>query len=592
MRPQEIQQLLETGLSHHQAGRADEADAIYRRVLAAQPDNHDALHLLGMLEAQRGRHEQALALLRRATAIVPAFAPFHLHLGQTLATMGRHEEAIVSYARAVDLDPRDPLARCDAGISLMMLGRVAHAVDQLRIASELAPNDPVLLANYGFGLGKMGRLDEAIAILARAVAQGPQHPGPWTQYAEMLWRRGRYDEAVAPARRGVELAPTDPRALVLLGNTLQTVAGFGEAAELYRRAAGLEPNNPDAPSNLALTLLKMGEAQAALEMYEQVLTRWPTHTDALANRSLALLTLGNLRRGFLEYEARWKSPLLRKYNFPQPLWDGSDPSGKTILLVSEQGLGDTIQFVRYAPLVAARGAQVLLLCAADLQPLMQTIEGIAAIFTPADELPPFDAYAPLASLPGLFDTMLETIPAQVPYLRADADRIAKWRARLGDANVLKVGIVWGGSPAHQNDRSRSCTLADFAPLSEVEEVVLYSLQKGAAAAQVASPPAMRFFHLGEELNDFSDTAAVLECLDLLIAVDTSVVHLAGALARPVWTLLARGPDWRWMLERDDSPWYPTMRLLRQPRPGAWKPVFERAKSDLADLVHAQRKERS
>jgi hypothetical protein len=353
----------------------------------------------------------------------------------------------------------------------------------------------------------------------------------------------------------------------------------------------LDPSAFDPPSNLALTLLKMGRATEALAIYDQVCARWPNHPDALANRSLALLTLGQYERGFADYEARWRTRAIRQYQFEQPRWDGSDPAGKTILLMNEQGLGDTLHFVRYAPLLAARGATMIVACGPELRPVIETVAGVAhvvsdkplrgEVVTLGGDTPRWDCYAPLSSLPGLFKTTLETIPATVPYVTADPQRVARFRERLAGDDSVKVGIVWAGTAGHINDRARSTSLAAFAPLAGLAGVTFYSLQKGPPAAQASSPPpGMNLVALGDELNDFADTAALLESLDLLISVDTSVVHLAGAMARPVWTLLAAGPDWRWMLGRANSPWYPTMRLFRQPEPGAWPPVMERVAAEL------------
>jgi hypothetical protein len=326
-------------------------------------------------------------------------------------------------------------------------------------------------------------------------------------------------------------------------------------------------------------------------MYDQVCARWPNSAAALANRSLARLTLGDYAGGFADYEARWRTPSVAKYQFAQPRWRGADPAGKTILLMNEQGLGDTIHFARYARLLAARDATVIVACPPDLQPIIATVPGVSRVVM---DKPPgggatFDYYEPLLSLPGLFNTTFETIPADVPYVSPDAQRVAQWRVRLGGDENFKIGIVWAGTAGHINDRARSAFLAAFAPLAGIANVTFYSLQKGPPAAQASSPPpGMKLIALGEELHDFADTAALLEVLDLLISVDTSVVHLAGALARPVWTLLAAGPDWRWLLDRADSPWYPTMRLFRQPSPGAWPPMMAQVAAELQKLVAARK----
>jgi hypothetical protein len=309
--------------------------------------------------------------------------------------------------------------------------------------------------------------------------------------------------------------------------------------------------------------------------------------DALANRSLAILTLGDLERGFREYETRWRSAAFKdKPPVPGTRWDGTaDVIGKTVLLTSEQGMGDVIQFIRYVPkIVRERGAKVLVHCSPDLRAVIETVDGVSGIHHPGEVLPRFDLYAPLASLPAIFKTTLETIPADVPYIRADPARVERWKERLASARGVKVGIVWAGTPLHQNDAARSSKLSDFAPLA-MEGVSLFSLQKGKPEAQLQNPPpGIQITPLGQDLRSFADTAALLQCLDLTISVDTSVVHVAGALARPVWTLLAKGPDWRWMLEREDSPWYPTMKLFRQREMGNWSEVMLRVSANLREIA--------
>jgi tetratricopeptide (TPR) repeat protein len=597
MTPQESVQILQQAVADHQAGRAPQAEAAYRRVLAAQPDNADALHLLGVLATQHGHPAAAIPLIQRAIAIVPRVAQFHFHLAQALAAAGRHAEALGSFQNAIQLDPRDALTRSEAAASLTEIGRPAEALEQYRLALQLAPTNAGIAGNYGLAMTRAGQIDQGIAMLRQAVALDPQAPGPQLQLGEALWHHGQYDQAAEIARRLAERDPNDLRGWILLGNSRQTLAQFDEAVEAYNKVLALDPNNFDAFSNIALTLLKMGEARRSLEMYDQAIARWPHRIDAQANRSLAKLTLGDLTGGFAEYETRWKSAAFAgKPSAQGPRWHGEDPAGKTILLTTEQGMGDVIQFIRYAPLVAARGATVYVSIAPELRPVIATVAGISRIFTggAGEKIPHASWYAPIASLPHIFHTTLETIPADVPYVRAEEQRVARWRDRFAaDAN-MKVGIVWAGTPLHQNDRARSCRLSDFAPLAGVANVSWYSLQKGPAVKQLGDPPpGMNITHLGDDLRDFGDTAALLQCLDLLISVDTSVVHLGGALARPVWVLLARGPDWRWMLDRDDSPWYPTLRLFRQTRSGQWGSVLQRATEALWDLVnHARQKETS
>jgi len=310
--------------------------------------------------------------------------------------------------------------------------------------------------------------------------------------------------------------------------------------------------------------------------------------DGHWNLALALLVQGHFPEGWEEYEWRWKTKglLSPRQLLPQPLWDGRPLAGRAILLHAEQGLGDTIQFIRYLPLVAQRGGRVIVECQPELQRLVQAMTPDIPVLARGQPLPDFAFQCPLLSLPKALGTTLATIPATVPYLHADAQNVQMWRDRLaGHGSALKVGLIWAGNPHHKNDRNRSVKLASLAPLAQVPGVQFYSLQKGAAAAQAKTPPpGMDLIDRTDDLQDFADTAAMIANLDLVIAVDTSVVHLAGALAKPVWTLLPYCPDWRWLLKRQDSPWYPTMRLFRQPEIGDWDSVIQQLAAALANRL--------
>jgi tetratricopeptide (TPR) repeat protein len=586
MDSREVLQLLQAGVADHEAGRGERAEAAYRRVLQIQPNNADALHLLGVLYTQAGRADVAVPMLRAAIAALPTFPQFHLHLAQALALLDQRAEAIDSLARAIQLNPNDALPRAEAARVLTEMGRTADALIQHRLAAELAPQNAGFVGNYGLSLCRAGQFDQGVTVLRRAVAMAPDDAGVMLQLAESLWQAKYYDEAYEYAKKASDRLPDVPHVTLLLGNTLQTLARFADAAQAYRRVLERQPDSFDAHSNLALTVLKMGDARQSLAMYDQIVARWPDRADSLANRSLVILTLGDLKRGFAEYEARFRVQAFdQKAVGIRGRWDGSDPRGKTIILTSEQGMGDVVQFLRYVPLLAARGATVWIACPTELHPVAKTVKGITRIFANREAVPPFDLQLPLGSLPAVFKTEIDTIPRDVPYISADPERVTRWRERFLSDAKFKVGIVWAGTPLHLNDRARSCRLSDFGVLADVEGVSFYSLQKGRPADQLAAPPAaLAITPLGDDLKDFGDTAALIECLDLVISVDTSVVHVAGALGRPVWTLLAKGPDWRWMLDREDSPWYPTMRLFRQQQLANWQPVLARVADELKLLV--------
>jgi hypothetical protein len=313
----------------------------------------------------------------------------------------------------------------------------------------------------------------------------------------------------------------------------------------------------------------------AIACFQKALQIDPHYPEAHCNMSFVYLLTGNFEEGWKEYEWRRRLKGSVQREFSQPLWDGSDIHGKTILLYAEQGFGDTIQFIRYIPFVAQKNAIVLVECQDELASVIQDIEGVNRVFVFGEQLPEFDVHCPLLSLPLVFDTTLETIPAEVPYIKADSILVQRWKNKLKhDNSKLKIGLSWAGRPTHKRDRQRSISFDTFSPLLQINEVTFYSLQKGEAAGQAKNPTkGMKLIDYTDEMRDFSDTAAFIENLDLIISVDTAVAHLAGALGKPVWTLLPFAPDWRWMLHREDSPWYPTMRLFRQPSPGDWGSVI-------------------
>jgi hypothetical protein len=382
--------------------------------------------------------------------------------------------------------------------------------------------------------------------------------------------------AAASYRRAVEIRPDYAEAQSNLGNVLKDQGKLEEAVASYRRALELKPNFADAHSNLGVALIKQGRLEEALASLEQALRVNPDHPLAHLNRGVVWLLQGDYERGLPEHEWRCKQRGIRPRPFPQPLWDGSPLEGRTILLHAEQGLGDTIQFIRYAALVKRRGGTVVAACQGALLPVLAGCPGIDALVGQDGPMPPFDVQAPLLSLPRILGTTPRTIPAEVPYLRARADLVERWQEELRSPGSFLVGITWQGNPDHREDHLRSFSLSRFEPLARIPGVRLISLQKGPAAGQVAELAGrLEVADLGDRLGDFADTAAVMRNLDLVITADSSPAHLAGALGVPVWVALPFAPDWRWMLGREDSPWYPSMRLFRQAAPGDWDGVFAR-----------------
>ncbi len=448
-----------------------------------------------------------------------------------------------------------------------------------------APSPPSDIEQQ-FELGRRaqlaGRLDEAITRYRAVLKRAPEHGGALNNLGVALKVLNRFAPAVACYHRALAAKPDDVGLLTNLGNALRGLGRFEEAEAALERALALSPDSVDALNNLSLTRKGARRFHEAIEGLTEVIRRRPDDAEAHLDLALALLQIGELERGFREYEWRWRTKELPSRGFTQPVWDGTPLDGKTILLHAEQGFGDALQFVRYVPLVAARGGRVVLECLGGLEKLMQSVEGLTMIVTKGAALPPFDVQAPLLSLPHLFGTTLATIPAPARYVSAPSDFVQRFRTRLrAPPGMLKIGVVWAGKPSHKNDHNRSAGFAHFVDLLGYGGARWYSLQVGPRAADISAFDCQGLIDdLAPELDDFATTAAAIENLDLVITVDTSVAHLAGALGKPIWLMLAFGGEWRYPEGREDSPWYPSMRLFQQARFGDWDGVFRRVRQAL------------
>jgi len=518
------------------AGNLADAQAVARGVLQLQPDNPDALAVLGSVRLQQQRGTEAVELFQRVVARRPQAVEAALNLAGAMRLAGRHEEALLEYDRAIALAPGNPNAHTNRGISLIALKRYDEALAAADRALAIDPANLPALNNRGVVLNEMLRHDEALATFERALAAKPD-------YLDALNNRGL--------------------ALLALNRP-------ADAERNYRQALALRPDYADAINNLGLALASLGRNAEAIGCFHRAQALKPGYVDAHWNESLINLLLGNYREGWAQYEWRWKKPEFAPHNraFHVPRWTGTEPlEGRTIFVHFEQGLGDTIQFMRYLEPLLVRGARVLASVPESLRELMRESFPRAAFYCGQEVLPPFDFHAPLLSLPLAFGTSVETIPAKPAYLRAPAARMEKWRARLGARDRPRVGLAWAGNPKHRNDRNRSLPAAAVVSLLR-RDCRFYALQRDLRAEDEAVLRDAPVELLGAELADFSDTAAAILQMDLVIAVDTSVAHLAGALGKPVWVLLPFAPDWRWLVGREDSPWYPTARLFRQPDVGA------------------------
>lgn len=470
-------------------------------------------------------------------------AQYHLERNRLL-------EAAKGYFEAVRLQPDCFEAHCQLGVILRQLQQPEEALSCLQVAGRLNPNFPKLHA------------------LQAAILRDLQ----------------RFEEAVACCQREIQVSPHDPDAHYNLGLMLQNVDRLEEAIGAYQRALELRPGHVDALVNLGAVFRQQLKTDAALRCFKEAVRCAPQNPEPHWELCTVLLALGQFERGWQQYEWRWRqkdfhSPPAR---FAQPEWDGSDLRGRRILLHCEQGYGDTIQFARYTSLVAARGGEVIFGCPKPLSSLIGTVPGVGEVVTNRGALPSFDVHAPVMSLPRILGTTLETVPAAIPYLRPP--RRSVWSPKQAERS-LKIGLAWAGDPRHRNDRRRSLSLDRFRPLINQKGTSWYSLQVGKLSAEITRRGLERVLpDWGSRFQDFGDTADAVAELDLVIAVDTAVAHLAGALGKPVWTLLPFEAEWRWMIGREDSPWYPTMRLFRQSSPGDWDEVLKRVGLELEILT--------
>ncbi|MGD0026051.1 MAG: tetratricopeptide repeat protein, partial [Xanthobacteraceae bacterium] len=555
-------------LALHRAGRLDEADRVYGAILAVDPQHCDALHLSGVLKNQQGqsvealrlvaaalkakpgsvdalasygvvldalkRHEEALASFDRALAKRAGDAALHYNRGNALKGLGRHADALASYDRALALAPDLAVAHHNRGSTLAELDRNEEALASFDRALALTLERAGIKIEHGISLAASERSGESLEQLDKALAADPNSADVLNNRGKVLNRLKRYDGAIASFDRSLTLCPDQADALSHRGEALAAVGRFDDALADFAQALRLAPDLADAHLKRGNALVAMNRMDEALRSFAAILAINPENPDANFNEALIRLCLGDFCQGWRKYEYRWERKEWAKDRptYPRPMWRGEkDLHGKVILLCAEQGLGDAIQFARYAPLVAALGAKVLLGVRPALTALMATVPGVSQVFGGGETLPHFDLYCPLLSLPLAFATELATIPANVPYIRPHEERIAKWRGRLPENGRLRVGICWAGTSGHLNDRNRSIPLDRFAAMLSVSGLDFVSVQKEVDEAQAALLRDHGVIALGQEFEDFADTAAVVAMLDLVIAVDTSVAHLAGAMAK-------------------------------------------------------------
>jgi tetratricopeptide (TPR) repeat protein len=623
----EVTSLLAEAFALQQAGRLAEAEKACNRILATQPDHFDSLHLLGIVFHQRGDHAQALRHIDLALKINPNNIPALNNRGIALKELKRFEDALASYDRALALWPHYAGALLGRGDALKELQRFEEAVASYDRALAVRPDYAQAHANRGDVLHELKRFEEALASYDCALGIREDFTDAHANRGSALHALKRFDEALASYDHALALRPDYAEAHYNRGNTLHALKSFAEALVSYEHALALRPDYVEALANRGVTLHEQKRFAEALASYDRALAARPDYAEAFVNRGVTLhelkrfdealasydraialrpdyaqahfneavcrMLIGDFDRGWQKLEWGWETEQLKnaKRNFAQPLWLGSDEiAGKTVLLHGVHGFGDTIQFCRYVPRVVERGARVIFEVQEPLHELMDTLPGGAQIVSRGEPLPDFDLHCPLLSLPLAFGTRSATIPSQTPYLRASPQAVMDWNGRLGPRDRPRIGLAWSGRPEHNNDYNRSMKLSTLlSPLAGFNATYV-SLQREVRADDAPVLQGSDVLHFGKELKTYADTAALIANLDLVISVDTSVAHLTGALAKPLWIVLPFMPDWRWLLDRDDSPWYPTARLFRQDETRGWGSVMARVQAALD--AHLRRRELS
>ena len=583
------------GVTLLRAGRTAEARQHLERAAALNPGNLEAHHNLALLQSVVGQHREALASIERALALQPQNPALHTQRGVEMLALAQPLEAIASFQRALALRPQEAPAHHNLGVALIGLARHEEALASFERALELAPQSPATHLLRGKTCLALGRPAEALLSLDRARELAPPDFNAHLDRGVALTRLRRNEEALASFDLALALEPKSHEAANNRGAVLVRMFRPAEALADFARAVDLKPDYIEAHTNAGIALRGLARPEEALASLDRALALRPEDPTATWCKAMIKLAAGDFRAGWPLYEARLEREPLRGLlrNFEQPRWRGEPPlDGKRLFVYAEQGLGDTLQFCRYIPQLEKMGAQVILEVQTVLRPLLSSLPMRGTLIARGEPVPEFDLHVPLGSLPLAFATDLATVPGGVPYLHAPPEPVGEWAGRLASLPGLKVGLNWQGNlQAEQLAalEARSFPLATAAPLARIAGTSLVSLQKGAgseqramvefgnAIAQLTDPQ-----HMGpEELA--SETAAILMGLDLVITADTALAHLAGALGVRVWVVLQAVPDWRWLTDRSDSPWYPTMRLFRQRALGDWSELFERVAAELAAL---------
>jgi len=578
--------MFQDALARHQQGDIAQAQAIYREILRIEPQHAASMHLLGVTCFQTGQPSVAVNLISEAIRLNPDYAEAYSNRGIVLHDLKRYEESLKSYDEAIRLRPAYAEAFYNRGIVLHDLKRYEESLKSYDEAIRLKPTYAEAYSNRGIVLHDLKRYEESVKSYDDAIRINPSYAEAHSNRGYVLRDLKRYEESLKSCDDAIRLNPAYAEAHSNRGNALHGLKRYEESLKSYDEAIRLNPGYVKVYYNRGVVFHDLRRYEESVKSYDEAIRRNPTYVDAHWNKSVLNLLFGYYDMGWAGYEWRFNVEMLsnKKRDYAQPLWSGKESlDGKKILIYAEQGLGDTIQFCRYAMLLREAGATVFLDVPGTLVSLMRTLDAGVIIVESGDLPPEFDYHCPLLSLPGACGTTLETIPHARQYLHADAEKVRYWNERLGLKLKPRIGLAWSGNIEHIKDHLRSIALKDL--LEHLPDHAEYlCLQKEIRESDRDEwSEQLKILHTADDLHDFSDTAALIECLDLVVCVDTSVAHLAGALGKPTWVLLPCVPDWRWLLDRDDSPWYPSVKLYRQDEGREWPAVLERVKSDIAQF---------
>jgi tetratricopeptide (TPR) repeat protein len=581
---QPLQSTIQQVITAFQNGNFDLAESALKQVLQADIDSANTIFELGLAYARSNGFTEALAIFSCLLAHKKNDVRIPYNMGLIYSLLGKHQLALEAYDIALSIQPLDAEVLINKGSTCNDLKNYVAALETLERAIQIRPDTPEAWSNKGIALNNLNRHQESLDAYNQALQLDPSYADAWSNKSVPLNKLKRYQEASEACDKALSLRPNYAEAYYNKSNALYALRRFDEVMTHLDKALSLKPNYHEAWANKGVILHELARFDEAIAHFDKALGIKPDYHDASWNKSLSFLVQGNFEGGLPLYESRWKVEKLiensDKRSFAKPVWLGSEPlNGKTILLYGEQGLGDFIQFCRYAKLVANLGAKVILEAPESLASLMGEIEGVSQVVVKGEELPTFDYQCPLLSLPLAFKTNLATIPNASPYIHMDGltHKMREWQERLGTKSKPRVGLVWSGNSQHDNDHNRSLLLKDILPFlpAQFEYISLQKEVREVDKPTLQSNSQIRSFT--EELIDFSDTAALTSALDLVISVDTSVAHLSAALGKKTLVLLPHTPDWRWLLDRSDSPWYPSMKLYRQSNIGDWKSALSAVK---------------